>query len=179
MFKDRLPQTSAEWDQVAAQYGSEAPVRPALDSALRLLRDITPDNDRFKLPVTNETDWDAYFNAREDFLNDLTPEVRAQIDVLTMQRDVTSNLPLRTEMRLAGRLRRQMYEQPKYFYFAHTANDANGDPIRAKETSVFSDTVQAQLETLENKLAKMTPGLRVEASRQTLNAERAWKAGGH
>ena len=78
MFKDRLPQTSAEWDQVAAQYGSEAPVRPALDSALRLLRDITPDNDRFKLPVTNETDWDAYFNAREDFLNDLTPEVRAR-----------------------------------------------------------------------------------------------------
>ena len=178
MFADVLPKTSKDWDQVAAQYGTAAPVRSALDSALRLLRDITPDNDQFKLPLTDETDWDSYFKAREDFLSNLDPDVRAHIDALTMQRDVTSNLPLRQEMRLAGRLRRQMYEQPKYFYFKHTANAINGDPIHAKEASVFSDDVQAKLETLENKLARMTPGLGVEASRQTLNAERAWKAAG-
>ena len=180
-FADELPQSSAEWDQVAAQYGTEAPDRGPLDQALRLFRDITPDNDEFQLPL-GETDWNSYFQAREDFLSNLPPGVRSQIEALTMQRDMQSDLPFRQEMRLAGRLRRQMYEQPKYFYFQASLDTRTRTPqvVHAQEYTVWSPEIQNKMQAVENLELQWRDGrdFQAIAAQQTFDLTQPWLATG-
>lgn len=178
LYAGMLPTTSAEWDQVAAQYGTSGTKRGALDSALRLFRDIQPEQERFKL-WTGEPDWDEYFQAREDFLAGLTSDVRAQIEALTLQRDALSDLPFRQEVRLAGRLRREMYEQPKYFYFQPYDVTATGDLVYPQNYTIWPDDIQNKLETVEQMMTDMSGegpdgAFATEAAAQSDVLQQAW-----
>ena len=137
-FEASLP-TDAEMREMAASYGSD-PIAPShLRIALNGLQgDPYTDKDGNEIRLTPDAfrsfaggfiDWASYFDARDAFINALSPEIRSELERYKLLVDEDSIVPNLDQFRKGTELQRELQDLPRYFMYHLDGTTLNLMPI--------------------------------------------------